>query len=165
MSAAFSTPADTAFERLIQDVATLSGQPNAAGQELFGLEFESDELLASVLPHPRDNQRLIIEVNIGSIDLNQMRAAGDVFLMLHQLNDRARREHDWVITIDQDLALTLSLVRAIAELDAPALQALMAEGLDCARALESIWQSVARDEAAIAPEPSSQGASHTQIRG
>jgi Tir chaperone protein (CesT) family len=133
------THADS-FSRLLQDFAAHSG--HVLDEEMFGLEFEHQDLQATVLPHPRDAQRLILEITLGELDFGDMGAPDQALLLLHQLNDRARREHDWVITVDEQSVLTLSQIQSVAGLDGAGLQALLDQGLACAQALQSIWQAM-----------------------
>jgi hypothetical protein len=133
------------FSRLIQDFAARAGID--ADDDVFGLEFEHEGLLASVLPHPR-LERLIAEVSLGELDFGEIQAPEQALLFLHQLNDRARREHDWVITVDEQLGLTLSLQARLSELDGAGLQALLDEGLGLAQALQVMLASVTRAPAA-----------------
>jgi len=57
------------FSRLIQDFATRAGIDT--DDDVFGLEFEHEGLLASVLPHPRLEQRMIAEVSLGELDFGR----------------------------------------------------------------------------------------------
>lgn len=134
------------FLQLMADVARACGWTDLKAEALFGLEFESDEMLTSVLPHPRDAGQLIVEVSLATVDLGELSA--DALLLLHQINDRARREHDWVIGIDENLVLAISCVRTTDTLDAMALQSLMTDGIERARALRGVWQAAQLD-----PEP------------
>jgi hypothetical protein len=131
---------ETPFSRLIREFA--SAFDHYPSSEMFGLEFEHEGIVASVLPHPRDEHRLIAEVVLGELDWGQIKARDEALLFLHQLNDRARREHDWVITVDDQMLLTLSNHQAVAGLDAARLQGLLDEGLGCAQALQSMWASI-----------------------
>ncbi len=131
------------FLQLMADVAQVCGWTGPKADELFGLEFESGELLTSVLPHPRDASKLIVEVSLATVELSAVGV--DALLLLHQINDRARREHDWVIGIDDNLVLAITCVRATDTLDAAALQNLMTEGIECAQALKQVWQAAQLD--------------------
>ena len=131
------------FLQLMADVAQACGWTDPKADELFGLEFESDELLTTVLPHPRDGSKLIVEVSLATVELSDISV--DALLLLHQINDRARREHDWVIGIDDNLVLAITCVRATDTLDAAALQNLMTEGIECAQALKQVWQAAQLD--------------------
>ena len=157
-----SSPNPSPFSRLIQDFAARAGiDPD---DDVFGLEFEHEGLLASVLPHPRLEQRLIAEVSLGELDFGEIQAPEQALLFLHQLNDRARREHDWVITVDEQLGLTLSLQARLSDLDGAGLQALLDEGLGLAQALQVMWASVTRAPAAAPGELLGQG-SAAVLRG
>lgn len=136
------------FLQLMADMAQTCGVRDPKADDLFGLEFESDDLLTSVLPHPRDPSKLIVEVSLATVELSAI--SFDALLLLHQLNDRARREHDWVIGIDENLVLAITGVHATAALDAAALQNLMTEGIERAKALREVWQAAQLDAQAPA---------------
>ncbi len=138
------------FLQLMADVAQACGWTDPKADELFGLEFESDELLTTVLPHPRDGSKLIVEVSLATVELSAVSV--DALLLLHQINDRARREHDWVIGIDDNLVLAITCVRATDTLDAAALQNLMTEGIECAQALKQVWQAAQLDAEPTTPD-------------
>ncbi len=138
------------FLQLMADVAQACGWTDPKADELFGLEFESDELLTTVLPHPRDGSKLIVEVSLATVELSAVSV--DALLLLHQINDRARREHDWVIGIDDNLVLAITCVRATDTLDAAALQNLMTEGIECAQARKQVWQAAQLDAEPTTPD-------------
>lgn len=126
-----------------------------------GLEFESGSMTVSVTEHPHDGERVIIEVWMRSIAMEELTGAGAELMVLHQLNDRARREHDWVISIDDELGLTIGTTARCSELDAPGLQRLMADGFEKAEAVEALWQDLT---GSAAPESAADNASALMLR-
>jgi hypothetical protein len=139
------------FSQLLKDFATAAG--HTLDEEIFGLEFEHEDLRATVLPHPRDTHRLILEITLGTLDFADMPVPDQALLLLHQLNDRARREHDWVITVDEQMVLTLTNLQALSGLDVAGLQALLDDGFGCAQALQSIWSAMAKGGAQPPADP------------
>lgn len=127
------------YQTLLRDIAAANGL-NPDGLTASGvIEFETDGgILATVVPHPNEADSLIVEILVGNIDLTTMSRAADVLLALHQVNDRARREHRWVISIDDQVGLLIGTVVDIQGLDLAALQALLADGLERAQALQTL---------------------------
>lgn len=127
------------YQALLRDVA-VANDLNPDSLTASGvIEFETDGgILATVAPHPNEADSLIVEILVGAIDLATVSRAADVLLALHQVNDRARREHRWVISIDDQVGLLIGRVVAIQGLDLAALQALLADGLLRAQGLQTL---------------------------
>ena len=103
-----------------------------------GVEFEAGDHVVLVAADPRSQERLLVDVGVGTID-EQTPA---LLRMLHQINGAARLEHDWVATIGAASDLRLHTQRNIASTDAGELQALLAEGIERAQALAQLCAAV-----------------------
>lgn len=128
----------------------------------MGVEFESDGMTLSVSEHPNDDARVIVEVRVCPIPPEVLSVSGAELMVLHQLNDRARREHDWVISIDGELGLTVGTSARVSELDAQGLQTLMATGLEKGEAVQMLWSDLT-EPAASQPPPGDLSASALRI--
>lgn len=106
--------------------------------DALGIEFEADGHLVLVVPDPRDVERMLVEVSVMRLD----NASQGLLTALHRLNHQSRLEHDWVISVDPADQLSPHTQRQIANIHAGELQALLAEGIERARALQDIGQAL-----------------------
>ncbi len=124
------------FDILLQAVADSLGIPLES--DTGGLAVQSGGFEALIRPHPVRDYRLILEVKV-------MRFPDDApvqsHLLLHQLNELARLEHDWLVTLDLDQDLILSRSAVIAGIAAADVLAMLSEGVDRAEALAHALRS------------------------
>jgi hypothetical protein len=128
---------------LIIQFAQARGMPAEQVGSVRGLEFESESgLVARASPHPQDEGRLMIDIEILTLEDAVLQARNDAVLALHQLNYAARFEHDWMIVIDDGSVLTIGTSLDVAYLDDSALESHLAEGVERAQALRTLWQEL-----------------------
>ena len=128
---------------LITRFAQARGMLTEPASSVRGLEFESESgLVARVRPHPQDEGRLMIDIEILTLEDVVLQANNDAVVALHQLNYAARFEHDWMIVIDDDSVLTIGTSLDVAHLDDSALESHLAEGVERAQALHTLWQEL-----------------------
>lgn len=113
----------------------------------LGLEFEANGHLVMIASDPRNAERMLIDVHVMRLDNTPTSLA----MALHHLNHQSRLEHDWVISVDAADQLSLHTQREISRSRASDLQALLAEGIDRAQALQGLCQAIS-----AAPEPGAQ---------
>ena len=135
------------FQALLTSFCQSVGLP--ADPEALGLEFEADGHTALVSPDPRDDQRLLAEVLVGGFSELPEALAG----LLHQLNDAARLEHDWVASIGLAGELRLHTQRPIAQTNPSDLEGLLADGIERAQALAHLAHALPEHTHAPAPAP------------
>ena len=103
-------------------------------EQALGVEFEAVGHTVMVATDPRTDERLLVEVLIG----RSSALPEGLAMLLHQVNDAARLEHDWVATVGAADELRLHTQRAIAQTTPGELESLLAEGVDRAQALASL---------------------------
>jgi len=135
-------PSSSAYQQLIGRFALGRGMPAESVETTVGLEFESDNRLRRVRPHPQDDERLMLEVDVITLNDEATTKQVGALLMLHQLNYAARTEHDWSIVIDDDLMLMLSAAFWIPRTDEGRLEAHITEGIERAQALRTMWEDL-----------------------
>lgn len=146
------------FNELLQDLMRAKGMDPAQGG--IGLEFEADGLQVYAVQHPLHPDRGLVEVALHQLnELDQGRVAP---LLMH-LNEAARFEHDWTIVMDSEGVVLLSTVAWLPALRAPDLEALMAEGIDRALALQTTLEALL--QAQPQSEPSDQDPAFGLLRG
>lgn len=155
-----SHPAGEQFQSLLRDFAQAQGLQTT--EEAWGLEFESDGSIVLVMAHPRKDDQLLVEVQVSNLAERPEPLSAASLMMLHQINDAARLEHGWFITISPEQTLQIQHSQPVAETDASQLEALLAEGIDRAAALRGLIDLPPDEEAASAPL---QAESHHFIRG
>lgn len=104
----------------------------------LGIEFEADGHTVLIVPDPRSEERLLIEVDVIMLEA----PAARLLELLHNLNHEARLEHDWVATLDVTNRLHLHSQQALSSCTAGQLQSLLAEGIDRAQALKTVCESL-----------------------
>ena len=131
------------FQALIQDFAKLKGLDWTP--DSLGLSFETETSEVFVLPHPRHEDRALVEVALRQLnELDQGRLAP---LML-QINELARFEHDWRIVMDAEGVVLLCAEAALTDWRAENLESLLADGLERGQALQELLESALQDEGA-----------------
>jgi hypothetical protein len=104
----------------------------------------------------------MVEVQVSDLSERAEPLSAATLMMLHQINDAARLEHGWFITISAEQTLQIQYSQPVAQTDATQLEALLAEGIDRAHALLSLIDLPVEEAAASAPVP---GDGHHFIRG
>jgi hypothetical protein len=115
------------------------------------VEFVSGDHVASLFPHPGREDLLCVEMSLRALALREGGSNTERLLFLHRLNAAARHDHPWTISIDDEDMLLLSAAFPWNGLNAESLSDLVAEGLQRAESLDSLWQSL-RADAADLPE-------------
>lgn len=126
----------SAFEKLLESFLILAGQDPAAAKGSHGFEFESGAHTVRVFPDG-EGARVIIEVDVQSLSPDQVEQA-PLLLMLHRLNEAARAEHGWTVTIDEGEGILLSTSQPLAETDGVKLQGSVTDALDRAESLTAM---------------------------
>lgn len=146
----------SAFEKLLESFLILAGQDPVGAKGSRGFEFESGAHTVRVFPDA-DGARVIIEVDVHSLRPDEMENA-PLLLMLHRLNEAARPEHGWTVTIDEVDELVLSSSLAIQETEATKLQSSVTDALDRAESLTALvnqFSSTATEAATVSSAPDS----------
>ncbi len=142
------------FRALIESFA--KGKSLSVDGEASAIEFECDDQTVLVIEHPKLTDHLLIEVELSAAAGDGNALAPEALLLLHQLNESARFEHDWVVTISAEGTLQIHCSRLISSVDPSSLELLMAEGLDRGDALQALVASVRETGAATAQNPGAQ---------
>lgn len=121
---------------MVTELARLLNLSFESSEDMMGLEFETARHTLRVLPHPQDEHRFLIAVDVAS---TMTEAPSSAWMMLLRLNLAAIAEHGWVIGLEEDGTLVLSQSIDLASTDPSALESLMADGLDRAEALSKLW--------------------------
>jgi hypothetical protein len=127
------------FGALLRDFCSGLGLPMDEGD--LGIEFSVEPHTVLIISDPRDPERLLVEVNVRLLEGRPPA----LLAALHQLNDAARLEHDWVITLDVTNLLRIHTQRSIAYCKASDLQTLLAEGIERAQALQALCEGLPTD--------------------
>jgi hypothetical protein len=135
------------FHSLLNSFCQAVGLP--LDDQALGLEFEAGGHTVVVAEDPRADDRLLVEVLVGGV--GELREGAT--MLLHQLNDAARLEHDWVVSISQAQALRLHTQQPIASTSAGDLEGLLAEGIERAAALAQLLASMPAGAGADEPAP------------
>lgn len=147
------------FESLVRGFAESKGLP--PDDVSAGIEFVTDQESLLVVPHPARDDLLIIEVNVAEFGPDAEPLSREGLFLLHQINESARFEHDWLITIGSEGALQIHSTRSVSDTDVPGLEALMSEGLERAESLRDLLASMGSsdgpDQAVDAAAPSQFG--------
>ena len=148
-----------AFQQWILKSFGSLGVEVASEVDPLGLEFESEGRIVRVLPHT-DAALAVLQAEVSSLeDADELSLARIAILML-RLNDEARFEHQWQITLDVDDRLCISMQINIAETNAEQLAELLQEGLERAAMLgDSFPELTALVAEASSPESAHLGSS------
>lgn len=155
-----SQAASEQFQALIRSFAQAQGLQ--ASGDAWGLEFEAEGSTVLVMAHPRQDDHLMVEVQVSDLSERAEPLGAATLMMLHQINDAARLEHGWFITISAEQTLQIQHSQPVAQTDASQLEALLAEGIDRAEALRGLIDLPAGEDA---ESPPPQAESHHFIRG
>ena len=124
------------FLAMVTELARLLNLSVEPSEDMLGLEFETTHHTVRILPHPQDEQRFLIAVDILSAADETPASA---WMMLLRLNLSAIAEHGWGIGLEESGTLVLSRAADLANTDPSALESLMVDGLDRAEALGNLW--------------------------
>ena len=155
-----SPPTGEQFQSLLRDFAQAQGLQ--AAEDAWGLEFEADGSTVLVMTHPRQDDHFMVEVQVSDLSERAEPLSAATLMMLHQINDAARLEHGWFITISPEQSLLIQHSQPVAQTDANQLESLLAEGIDRAEALRGLIDLPAGEVAESTPL---QAESHHFIRG
>jgi len=123
------------FSSLVCSFAEFVGLEPPSSDDALGLEVVLGEYTARVLPDPTDITRLLVEIDVCQAGETALPA----FHMLHRLNYAGRFSHSWTAGIDGDDTVVIYSRHELANTDVGALEALIADGLNRATALQSMW--------------------------
>lgn len=128
-----------AFQILLQEFAASHGLPSQ--DSAYGLEFECEGLGVYLVGHPLHPDRVLVEVQVAVLpdDPDAARLA-----LLLQINEAARFEHDWVITLDGQMQVSLSTSTDLAQLTVQSLETLMLDGVERGLLLRDLLGSAAQ---------------------
>ena len=146
------------FEALLSSFAESKGLQ--AGNTAAGIEFATDDQSLVVVPHPTRDDLLIVEVQVADFGPEAESLSRGALLLLHQINESARFEHEWVASISAEGAVQIHCVRLISSTDLPTLEALMGEGLERAESLAELIGSFGQSQ-----EGAGQNESSPQLPG
>ena len=128
------------FEALLRNFAQSKGmQVDNIGQ---ALEFVAEDTSVVVLAHPWMSGYLLVEVHVADLGSAAENMSARDLLLLHQLNESSRFEHDWVITIGSEGSVQIHCSRSISQTDASSLEALMGDGLERGDSLRELLASL-----------------------
>lgn len=144
-----SHPAGEPFQLLLRDFAQAQGLQTS--EDAWGLEFEADGSTVLVMAHPRQDDQLLVEVKVADLSARAEPLGASTLMLLHQINDTARLEHGWFITISPEQTLLIQHSQPVAQTDAGQLEVLLAEGIDRAQALLGLIDLPADQADAQAP--------------
>jgi len=148
-----ATPAD--FAALMSDFLARCG--GAYDPAAAGIEFSADACTARAVPDPDRSGSVLIEIEIGELDVETLAEDAAALLALHRFNAVS----EWMFIIDADDTPLLRLVRSIAETDGAMLERLFADGIETALAAAVI----ARPREVIAAETRFHGIEAGIVRG
>ncbi len=151
-----SPHADSPFNRLVREFAQKAGFPANEIEQSDGVEFESDGFTARLIAHPTDSALMVVEVDVAEADPDEIIQRENAWL-LHQINHAARFEHGWIAHIDETNVLMISLFQAIPGSTPELIEQLLADGIDRAQALASLWLTDRQSEPASTPDPAPPG--------
>lgn len=141
------------FASLVCTLAEFVGIAPPSLDDALGLEVGLGDYTARVLPDPTDITRLLIEIDICPAGETALPA----FHLLHRLNYAGRFSHPWTASIDGDDTVVIYSRHDLATTDVGALEALIADGLNRATAVRTMWThasntgGAAIDRAALHP--------------
>jgi hypothetical protein len=124
------------FLAMVTELAHLLNLSVDPSEDMLGLEFETAHHTVRVLPHPQDEHRFLIAVDVLT---TADESPASAWMMLLRLNLAAIAEHGWGIGLEEGGTLVLSRAVDLASTDPSALESLMADGLDRAEALANLW--------------------------
>lgn len=128
------------FELLINDLAP-PAEPAAAVSPR--LSFGSEAHAGRVSRHRSRSGALLIEIEVLPTYETPLPGDAPVWALLHGLNHEAALGEGWLISLDDDEVLQLNRVLSWQGLAAADLRATLADGLQRAASLRTLWQSLA----------------------
>jgi hypothetical protein len=123
------------FLSVLSEFSRSVGLPDQA--DVQGIEFAAGDYTVVVFPHPVRPDSLVAEVVVHEVDPGSPTAAV-LFRALHLLNESARFDHDWQITVSPENAILIYTIRPIGQTSAPDLEALLCDGIERAEALREV---------------------------
>ncbi len=137
----------TLLDSLLKETADRFGLPFESGSA--GLEFEAGPFVANMLVHPVQPQQLLVQVAVMTLGED---TDPRLYRVMHQLNELARFEHEWIITVDIDGEVFLSRTVPIQASTAAMLEDLLGDAIGRAEHLQrALSQSVADPQVAASP--------------
>ena len=108
----------------------------------------------SLIDHPTQPDQLLVQVAVATLEQG---TDPRLYRLLHQLNELARFEHQWLITVDLDGELFLSRTVAVQACTSIMLEEFLAEAIDRAEQLSRLMSQSSSDRpegvaSAAAPE-------------
>lgn len=130
------------YQALIKDFATHAGLEAFQDEQAIGVDFEVNGYVCRVLPHPQQEERLSVEVDVCRFSSEQAQPSQLEASLLLRLNALSRTEHDWTLGLDEDGHLILWTWREVAATPPAELEALLVEGIDRAEALHAALRPI-----------------------
>lgn len=129
-----------AFGRLLAEFCQSVGL--AMNEEASALEFSADGHTVVIGPDPRSQDRLLIQVETPG-----RQPQPELAMLLHQINDAAMMEHDWIISLGAAGELRLHTQVMLAQTTASDLEGLLADGIERAQALAQMLDALGQEDA------------------
>lgn len=129
-----------AFQAVVEGVCGVLGLEWMPGSS--GIEFSTDVLQISVTELSEREGHLHLDVQLKAPSLNPQLVERHLML-LHNINEAARFEHDWVVSVGVDGTIRIHCCLLISATDATVLQLRMAEGIERGEALLAILEDTA----------------------
>jgi hypothetical protein len=125
-----SQPSASPAESLLRETAQRFGLSFVPGSA--GLEFEAGQFVVSLIDHPTQPDQLLVQVAVTTLEQG---TDPRLYRLLHQLNELARFDHQWLATVDLDGELFLSRTVPVQTCTSVMLEELLAEAIDRAEQL------------------------------
>ncbi len=135
------------FFKLLTQLCVAHGMPSPDNpDEIREFAFTPGGVSYRLMPHPEDDTQALLEIDIQQLEslLDNADAAPALERLLRtllQLNAVLQDHTQWVISLDDDDVLVLSVPVSLVSSSAEALQMLALEGLQRARALLELSES------------------------
>jgi hypothetical protein len=123
------------FLGMLSEFSRSVGLPDQS--ETDGLEFTAGDYTVAVMQHPVRQDSLVAEVAMQEFE-PESPVAALLLRALHLLNESARFEHDWQITVSPENEILVYTIRSIGETAAADLEALLCDGIERAEALREV---------------------------
>lgn len=116
------------FQILLKAFANAQGMP--VPEDVSGLEFAVDQVGLMVTQDPQRDDYFLVDVQLLDVSQLTQPLSARVLFLLHQINDAARFEHGWVVTISPDNMLQMHCSRSMTTTSAQELESLVADGIE-----------------------------------
>jgi len=132
---------------LLSDFAASHGLPFPP--DALGLEFSTGEMRVLITGHPRRPDHLLVQVQLPAYGDGVQPPPASALLFLHQINEAARFEHDWIITISTEMEIQMHQDLPVATLSESDLAESLGEGIERAETLLSLLRPMLNPDGAL----------------